>query len=192
MHPIDHIKTFARLTPETEITLMEMMQQREFRKGDTIRGAVNFQTYGYYIQEGAARMFVTANGKEHTLSFLFEDQFVIPSRQALEQFPDTIAMQFLENTKVIYVPHRRVKDLIEESTAVDELPALLFLNAGLIRYSTALEERLSAMQTLSAPERYNWLITKYPRLKEIATTTQIASYLGLTKETLYRIRNGKY
>lgn len=48
------------------------------------------------------------------------------------------------------------------------------------------------MQTLNATQRYRWLINRYPRILESATTTQIASYLGLTKETLYRIRNNKY
>lgn len=192
MHPIDHIRKFTRLTPELEETLHGLMRQGTFRKGAVVRGAINFQTYAYYIQEGAARMFVVHGGKEHTLSFIFEDQFAVPSLQALNLSPDTIALQFLENTKVIYVPHLKVKDILEESDKVDSMPALLFLNAALIRYSSMIEERLYMMQTLSAPERYRWLMDKYPRLQEIATITQIASFLGLTKETLYRIRNNRY
>lgn len=192
MHPIDEIKTFTKMTPEIEESLRNLMRQRTFRKGEIIRGAVNFQSYGYYIQEGAARVFITEKGKEHTISFNFEDQFVIPNHQVLNRFPDTIAMQFLENTTMIYVPHHKVKDILEESTVVEDIPALLFLNAGLIRYSMAIEERMFVMQTFSAPDRYKWLIQKYPRLQEIATATQIASFLGLTKETIYRIRNNKY
>ena len=37
-----------------------------------------------------------------------------------------------------------------------------------------------------------WLTSRYPRLLHVATITQIASYLGVTKETLYRIRNNNY
>lgn len=192
MHPIDHIKTFARLTPKVEEALLSVMRHGTFKKGDIIRGITNLQTYAYFIVEGAARVFVTVNGKEHTFSFNFEDQFVVPSREALNNYPETIAIQFLETTHVIYVPHLKVKDILEESSIIDDTPALLFLNAALLRYSSAIEERLYMMQTLSAPERYNWLITKYPRLLEIATVTQIASYLGLTKETLYRIRHNRY
>lgn len=192
MHPIDHIKKYTRMTPEIEEALLGIMRQGSFRKGEIIIGAVNFQTYAYYIMEGAARVFVTVKGKEHTFSFNFEDQFVIPSRQALDGYPDTIAVQFLENTRVIYVPHLKVRDILEESTVVNDIPALLYLNAALLRYSSAIEERLYVMQTCNAPERYRWLMEKYPRLQEIATITQIASYLGLTKETLYRIRNNRY
>ena len=56
----------------------------------------------------------------------------------------------------------------------------------------ALEERLDALQTMSAEERYRWALKRYPRITECATLTQIASFLGVTKETLYRIKSGKY
>lgn len=69
MHPIEHIKTFAKMTPEIEASLRSLMKEKSFRKGDTIRGAFNLTHYSYYIKRGAARVFVTSGGKEHTLSF---------------------------------------------------------------------------------------------------------------------------
>lgn len=48
------------------------------------------------------------------------------------------------------------------------------------------------LQNTSARERYQWVVDRYPRLLERSTVTQIASFLGVTKETLYRIRAGKY
>lgn len=192
MHPIDYIKTFTRMTPELEANLNNIMHQGTFKKGATIRGAVNLSNYAYYICSGAARIYIITGGKEHTLSFTFEDEFILPSKQSIRHQPDTITIQFLENTKVIYVPHLKVKDLLSGTTTVDDISALLFLNAALLRYNEFLEERLYTMQTLNATERYKWLITRYPRILETATITQISSYLGLTKETLYRIRNNNY
>ena len=55
-----------------------------------------------------------------------------------------------------------------------------------------LEERVMLLQTASAPERYRWMEKRYPRVIERATMTQVASFLGITKETLYRIRSNKY
>jgi hypothetical protein len=55
-----------------------------------------------------------------------------------------------------------------------------------------LEERITVLQHYSARERYLWALERYPRLTECATVTQIASFLGLTKETLYRIRSDNY
>lgn len=192
MHPIEHIKTFAKMTPEIEASLRSLMKEKSFRKGDTIRGAFNLTHYSYYIKHGAARVFVTSGGKEHTLSFSFDDEFIIAPQQSIKDDPDTIAIQFLEPTEIIYLAHLKVKDILIDSTAIETTSSLLFLNAALIRYTSFLEERIHVMQTLNAPQRYQWVIKRHPRILETAPATQIASYLGLTKETLYRIRNHKY
>ena len=192
MHPIDHIKSFARMTPEIEASLRSLMKEQSYKKGDIIRGAINLINYSYYIKRGAARVFVTSGGKEHTLSFSFDDEFIIATQQSLKDDPDTIAIQFLEPTETIYVPHHKIKDNLNDSTAVETTSSLLFLNAALLRYTSFLEERIYIMQTLNATQRYNWVIKRHPRILETAPATQIASYLGLTKETLYRIRNNRY
>ena len=75
---------------------------------------------------------------------------------------------------------------------VSPLEWTMFLNAILYEYAGYLEERLFNLYNASARERYEWVLRRYPRLGEVATTTQIASFLGITKETLYRIRGGKY
>ncbi len=192
MHPIDHIKSFARMTPEIEASLRSLMKEQSYKKGDIIRGAINLINYSYYIKRGAARVFVTSGGKEHTLSFSFDDEFIIATQQSLKDNPDTIAIQFLEPTETIYFPHHKIKDNLNESTTVETTSSLLFLNAALLRYTSLLEERIYIMQTLNATQRYKWVIKRHPRILETAPATQIASYLGLTKETLYRIRNNRY
>ena len=192
MHPIDHIKSFARMTPEIEASLRSLMKEQSYKKGDIIRGAINLINYSYYIKRGAARVFVTSGGKEHTLSFSFDDEFIIATQQSLKDDPDTIAIQFLEPTETIYFPHHKIKDNLNDSTAVETTSSLLFLNAALLRYTSFLEERIYIMQTLNATQRYNWVIKRHPRILETAPATQIASYLGLTKETLYRIRSNRY
>lgn len=192
MHPIEHIKSFARMTPEIEASLYSLMSERSFKKGETIRGAINLSNYSYYIKHGAARVFITTGGKEQTISFSFDDEFVIVTQQSLRDQPDTVAIQFLEPTDIIYLPHFKIKDLLTDSTAIEITSSLLFLNAALLRYTNFLEERIYIMQTLNATQRYHWILKRYPRILEAATATQIASYLGLSKETLYRIRNNKY
>ena len=112
MLPIDQIKKIARLTPEIEERLMEMMTFARFRKGDIIRGSVNLSASGYYIVQGSARVFVTTQGKELTISFSFDDEYVVPGRNYLKVQPDTISVQFLEDTDVIYIPHNSIKDIM--------------------------------------------------------------------------------
>lgn len=192
MHPIDHIKQFANITPELEINLHNVMREMNCNKGDLIQGVKNLNVYSSYIVKGSARVFYTEKGREHTVSFSFDNEFVVISPNMMAKYPETVAVQFLEPTEVIGVPHLKVKNLLEESRSVPDTEGLLFLNASLLQYCRFLEERVYVMQTLNAAERYRWALKRYPRLDECATTTQIASFLGVTKETLYRIRGGKY
>ncbi len=103
-----------------------------------------------------------------------------------------MTVQFLEKSRIIYLPHLRIKDFLKGKGSVDNYQALLFLNAAVMSYNAVLEERLNMVQNLSSEEKYSWVLERYPRILERATITQIASFLGVTKETLYRIRAGKY
>lgn len=192
MHPVDHIRKFAAVTPQLEENLRKIMREHHPRKGEIIQGVKNLVTYAYFLTEGSARVYYTERGREHTVEFTFADQFVMLPRHLAVAHADTAAIQFLEPSVVIFIPHLRLKGLLEESGAVYDIEHLLFLNAALIEYNRFLEERVEVMQTLSAIGRYNWALQRYPRLEECATTTQIASFLGMTKETLYRIKGGKY
>ena len=82
--------------------------------------------------------------------------------------------------------------MLNESGSIDDTAGLIFLTTSLLQYATQLEERVGVMQSLGADERYRWVLHRYPRITECANTTQIASFLGMTKETLYRIKSGKY
>ena len=191
-HPIEHIKNFVNLTPEEESALREMMVERTMMKGETLRGAVNFSTFAYFLAEGAARVYHIIKGKEHTIDFIFDNGFIVVPNIVLTQSPDTVTVQFMERSRIVFLPHLKIKDFIQGTSRVDSYQALLFFNAALISHNKELEERLNVVQNLSSTEKLSWLMERYPRILERATITQMASYLGVTKETLYRIRAGKY
>ena len=192
MHPIERIKQFATVSPELEYSILAAMSERKFKKGDTIRGGVNLSSFAYYITKGAARLYYLRGGKEHTASFSFDDEFIVISRYVVRKHADTVAIEFLEPTNVVFVPHLQMKYLLENSSAVADEVGLLFMNTALVHYCHYLEEINDVMQSLGAEERFRWVLQRYPRLTRCATLTQIASFIGVTKETLYRIKGGKY
>lgn len=192
MQILDHIRKFAVITPEIEASLRAVICEKHFRKGDTIRGIVNLTSYAYYILSGSARLFYTHKSKEFTVSFSFEHEFIVISRHVVMNMPDTVSIQFLEPTTVLLMPHLKVKEILGGVSRVNDTAGLMFLSTALMLYVSVLEERVSVMQSFGAEERYQWVLRRYPRINECANATQIASYLGITKETLYRIRGGKY
>ncbi|MCM1505500.1 MAG: Crp/Fnr family transcriptional regulator, partial [Muribaculum sp.] len=192
MKPLEFLRKTLAIELEVEQRLASMIQERRYRRGDMIRGSITLSSNAFYIISGSARVFYTIGGKEHTFSFAFADQFITLSSYLISIHPDTVAIQFLEPTQVVFIPHLKVKDVLEEAGYKLNSTALLLITTAMEGHMRALEERMDVLQTLSVEERYQWAIKRYPRLPECATVTQIASFLGVTRETLYRIRSGRY
>ncbi len=189
-HPIEYLKKIFKLSPEQIDQVATLIVEKQMPKGSFIERS-NQSTESYYIKKGAARAFYTKDGKEHTVAFAFDDEYLLTKLMSASESM-IITVTFLEDTELIYIPHSRLREAINNITTEKSPEALLFYHAGLQQYLAYLEERLYVFQSMNAKERYDWVMTRYPRLLEYATVTQISSFLGLTKETLYRIRSGKY
>lgn len=189
-HPIEYLKKIFKLSPAQIEQINTLIVEKQMPKGSSIeRISQTIETY--YIKKGGARAYYIKDGKEHTVSFAFDDEYLLTKLVA--QNPSIqLSITFLEDTEIIYIPTSKLKETLDNVKTGKSPEALLFFHAGLHQYLAYLEERLYVFQSMNAKERYEWVINRYPRLLEYATVTQIASFLGLTKETLYRIRSGKY
>ncbi len=190
-HPIDIIKQFVTISPEGEKKLLAAMCERVFARGERITGAATLSSRAFFILTGAARVCFIHGGKDHTVSFAFDEEFVYLPHIELTKEPETIAIEFLEPTRLLYVP-TSVKDILKKEATIAEKEALLFLNVALVMQNSLLEERLYVNRTCKAPELYRWAVTRFPKLPKVANLSQIASFLGLTRETVYRIHSGCY
>lgn len=191
-HPVDHISDHFDISPEMEHTLRSMMSERRFSRGEKILGRHELQSIAFYIRKGSARAYYLHTGREHTYSFAFDDEFVSVPMSLLKTPDATVAIEFLESTDVIFMPVTDMRTLIQDFGNEHMAEVASYIISILFEHSQLIEERLLVFQSMSAPERYQWLINMYPAILERATITQIASFLGVTKETLYRIRAGKY
>ena len=162
MQILDHIRKFADITPAVEESLRAVIREKHFSKGDTIRGAVNLTSYAHYITSGSARLFYTHKSKEHTVSFSFENEFIVISRHVVMNLPDTVSIQFLEPTTVLTMPHLKVKDILDDVGKVSDTAGLLFLSTALMQYVAFLEERVSVMQRWVLKSDINGFCTVIP------------------------------
>lgn len=192
-HPVDHIRQYLDITPEMENSLRSIMTERHFRRGEKFEGIHALRNLAFYIRKGSTRTFYHHLGREHTYSFSFDDEFVTMPFSLLIHDPNAIVtVEFLENTELIFMPIDDTRKLIQSYGNEHMAVVASYVISTLFEQYQTIEERMLVLQSLSASERYSWLINRYPKILERATIMQIASYLGVTKETLYRIRSGKY
>lgn len=189
--PIDHIRKNFDLTDQQEAAVKALMTTRRYRRGETIRDQeVSKSTV--YVVSGSARVYYIREGKEQTYSFAFDNEFITPAILLLNNPYSQLTIEFLEPSEVVSFPISDMRTLMSEVSRTSTAEAMIPIINGLLELSQRLEERLLLFQSATASERYAWLLNRYPQILERATITQIASFLGVTKETLYRIRAGKY
>lgn len=183
----EDMKRVFRLTEDDESFLQSNLKWTTFKKGHTIDGQNEILQHLIYLHQGAARTFYIANGREHNLGFTFASQFIVRPHRIMENGEYRIFVQFLAETDVCYISLPVIKSLTEHAAG----EVYKFMNFGLINHVERLEEQMFMLH-MDARSRYEWVAEKYPQLLELVSITQLASFLNVTKETLYRIRSGKY
>ncbi len=189
---ISELKQHIDLTPELEKAIYNLVSERSYRKGDTISAIADMRSNIFFMLSGSARVFYMARGKEHTYSFAFDAEAISMPQALISDQSYVTTIEFLEPSRVVIVPLEKLQTAIRNcEPTVAAIIIDKFINS-MHKHVIQLEERILMHQTCSAPEKFQWLLKRYPKILERANLTQIASYLGITKETLYRIRNGKY
>lgn len=181
-------KTIERFTalPENDWNnLVSSMEIKIIRKGDYfIREGQVCQHIGF-LNTGILRVYYHENGKEFTSYFNFGNRN--PLISAFTSFflrqPSKENIHALEDAEIGILHYDKLQTLFESSFSMQKLGRLM----AEYNYILAME-RIYSLQHQSATERYNHLLHIYPQLINHIPHHYIASYLGITPESLSRIR----
>ncbi len=139
-----------------------------------------------FIGKGATRQYtVDARGKEHVLNLSIENWWT-SDRESFHKFtPSIYTIEALEDTDVLMLP--KADGWYDK---VNAIPAFCEMRKRLDdAHHMAVQRRLHASITYSAEDRYRELLVSYPEFITRFPQHIIASYLGISKETLSRIRH---
>ena len=141
----------------------------------------------YFIIKGAARIFyLDKEGKETNTWFLFENQLLISVYSFYTGNPSFEYIETLEDCKLIAVKREKLDELYLNFMEFN------FSGRKLTEfYHMRNEIQANELRMLSAKERYQNLLERNPQLFQRVSLGHIASYLGISQETLSRIRKQK-
>lgn len=146
-----------------------------FRRGDVCR-------YIYFINKGLLRIYYySEDGKEITSWFAGEGTMITAVDSFFSHKPTNRFCEAVDDTTVYEINMSQL-----QLSLSDEIASKAFIN--LFEVTIKMTELVDALKTKSAEDRYRLLINKYPKILVIVPLGQIASYLGVTQETLSRIR----
>ncbi|NOW95860.1 Crp/Fnr family transcriptional regulator [Mucilaginibacter sp. SG564] len=138
----------------------------------------------YFIRQGFARaFFLDREGREHTTWFMGAHDLMISVYSFYTQRPAAEYIELLEDSVLLSMTWDQLQTIYAEFPEYNYHGRLVTE-----RYYIQSEERAILLRTKDPAERYQLLLEKYPGILEKASLGQIASFLGITQETLSRIR----
>lgn len=137
-----------------------------------------------FLVKGAMRQYsVDEKGAEHIVRLSLEGWWVGDRESAINLTPSIYNIDAWEDCDLLTATSADMVQL-RSIPAMRELSAMLDNN-----HAIALQKRINASISLSAEQRYSDLLKTYPQFLDRFPQHIIASYLGITKETLSRVRS---
>jgi len=140
--------------------------------------------YTAFVEKGALRSYsLTEKGNEHIVQFALEGWWIGDQYSILTGEPSTYNIDALEDSELLLMTHTASEAMMEKVPRMEKYFRILLQNNMI-----AMQRRLVASLSLTAEEKYTKMLNAYPNIIQRVPQHMIASYLGITPETLSRIR----
>ncbi|HEU4634133.1 MAG TPA: Crp/Fnr family transcriptional regulator [Flavisolibacter sp.] len=181
---LDYFRKFHRISPEAEKAVLNI--------SSLVRIACNkdLQTFGhtcrtiYFIKKGIARIYYFKDGIDITESFAFENNIIARIESLFTGRPSRKAIQVLEDAEILAISARELFNLYDQFPEIERLFRKIFEAAYVETVN-----RVESIQFHTAQERYQSLMEQAPDVIKRVPLKHIASYLGITQQSLSRIRS---
>ena len=140
----------------------------------------------HFIVKGAARASYTKDDKEFVTWLGFENEFVHSAHSFLLREPSLESIILISNCKILSLSYANLQLLYEKDPIWNKVGRLFYE----IHY-ISLQSRLNSHLFMSAAERYDQIYLRHPDILDRVKLIHVASYLGMTPETLSRLRAKK-
>lgn len=181
---IDKINDYIRaLDNDTLAVLQSISSERTYKKGELLLRQNEICGKSYLLLSGIARKYYLNDGKEITTELYFKNDLAVSFASYTLQQPSSEFIEALTDVSVSITHYGAFQE------AKKKYPKLITLDLMLAEYYAMwVEKRLFQFHSMTATERYIDILDRSPHIIQNIPLTIIASYLGISLETLSRIR----
>ena len=172
------------LTSQEQETIKNFLIPKKLRKKQYLLQEGDICRTSAFVEKGALRAYsVGENGVESIIQFALEGWTISDLYSFLTEEPATYNIDALEDSELVLLSKSAHEELLNTMPKYETYTRLQITGAYL-----AMQKRLTSIMSLSLEERYNNLIAMYPDIVQRVPQHMIASYMGITPETLSRVR----
>ena len=181
---IKKIKDRITLSSEAEAYLISISKEKVIPKGSILIREGKTVKKIYLVADGCLRSYCTdKNGKEHTLQFAIKNWWISDYIAIHNNESATLTVECLKESTVIEFNAKKIDGILSLFPEYEPFQRYI-----LERHVVSLQKRILNQLQLTASERYDLFIEQYPNIEQSTRNYHIASYLGITQESLSRIR----
>lgn len=179
----EHIDQIVKLTDEEFQEVFTFFTLKKFKKHQYIVQAGDALTHEHFVLKGLVKSSYTDHqGKEHILQFAMEEWWFSDINAFNNEMLTTFNVDCLEETETLSISYETKERMCAKFTKME-----YFFRKKYTTGNIALQKRVLALLSNSASERYQQLMSQYPTLHKRVSKALIASYLGVSRETLSRL-----
>ena len=181
---------FNKITSITPFTKEEFsyfktfFTQKKLRKRQYFLQEGDVSKYQAFVEKGIARSYtVDEKGSEHILQFASEGWWITDLSSYLTSEPSILHIDALEDVELLLLTKPNWEEAMKKIPALERYFRIIIQN-----HLVSTQKRLLQSLVETAEEKYNRFLRAYPECAQRVPQHMIASYLGVTRETLSRVR----
>jgi CRP-like cAMP-binding protein len=182
---LQHLSRFITLDREETGYFESILVRKKIRRRQYLIQEGDVVKYEHFVSKGCLRSYeIDEKGQEHVIQFAVEGWWTGDLQSFLSGDPTTLNIDALEDSELELISKPALEQLYERVPKFERYFRILIQNA----FISTNRRVLNAMK-LSALERYQAFISRYPDIEQRVPNHQIASYLGITPQSLSRVRS---
>ena len=184
---IESINTYISLNDSELLLLENAVEKRIYKKNDVIFTEGKISNEIYFVEKGCVRLFYNVEGNDKTAFFYTEGQFICAGESYTYNIPAIENYHAIEQTEIFVFTKKKSEELLGKAPKL-EIIARIATENELI----TCQKVIASFVTKSAEERYTDLLNTQGELFQRVPQQYIASFLGVSPETLSRIKRRVY
>ncbi|RYY70847.1 MAG: Crp/Fnr family transcriptional regulator [Chitinophagaceae bacterium] len=179
-----HFNEKVTLTKEEELLIETYLTTKKLRRKQYLLQEGDVCKSFAFIEKGALKTYsVDANGNEHIIQFGLEGWIIADLYSFLTGEPASYNIDAIEDAELVLISKSAHEELLQKMPKYESFTRLNITGAYL-----AMQKRLTSIISAPLEERYASFNAIYPEIVQRVPQHMIASYMGLTPETLSRVR----